>query len=133
MQFFRLTSYSDITILQIGMTDNPPLKPVIWMGASLRDLRTFPPPVQDHMGYALYIAQRGGKHRNAKILSGFGGAGVVEVVKDHEGDTFRAVYTLKYAGTVYVLHAFQKKSKSGGKHRGGRSSSSNNACAKPNR
>ena len=94
------------------MTDNPPLKPVIWMGASLRDLRTFPPPVQDHMGYALYIAQRGGKHRNAKILSGFGGAGVVEVVKDHEGDTFRAVYTLKYAGTVYVLHAFQKKSKS---------------------
>jgi len=65
------------------------------------------------MGYALYVAQRGGKHRDAKVLSGFGGAGVVEVVKDYRGDTFRAVYTLRYAGTVYVLHAFQKKSKTG--------------------
>ncbi len=94
------------------MTD-PPLKPVIWLGTSLKDLREFPSPVQDHMGYALYIAQRGGKHHDAKVLSGFGGAGVLEVIKDHRGDTFRAVYTLKYAGTVYVLHAFQKKSKSG--------------------
>jgi phage-related protein len=65
------------------------------------------------MGYALYIAQRGGKHQDAKVLSGFGGAGVVEVIKDHRGDTFRAVYTVKYLETVYVLHAFQKKSKSG--------------------
>ncbi len=65
------------------------------------------------MGYALYIAQTGGKHRDAKTLSGFGGAGVVEVVTDHRGDTFRAVYTLRYAGAVYVLHAFQKKSKKG--------------------
>jgi phage-related protein len=65
------------------------------------------------MGYALYLAQRGGKHQDAKVLSGFGGAGVLEVIKDHRGDTFRGVYTLKYAGTVYVLHAFQKKSKSG--------------------
>jgi len=91
----------------------PPLKPLIWVGASLKDLREFPAPVQDHMGYALYLAQRGGKHQDAKVLSGFGGAGVLEVIKDHQGDTFRAVYTLKYAGTVYVLHAFQKKSKSG--------------------
>lgn len=65
------------------------------------------------MGYALYVAQRGGKHRDAKALSGFGGAGVVEIVKDYRGDTFRAVYTLRYAGTVYVLHVFQKKSKKG--------------------
>ena len=65
------------------------------------------------MGYALYLAQRGGKHRNAKVLSGFGGAGVLEVVKDFRGDTFRAVYTLRYAGAVYVLHVFQKKSKTG--------------------
>ena len=65
------------------------------------------------MGYALYVAQRGGKHRDAKALTGFGGAGVVEVVKDFRGDTFRAVYTLRCAGAVYVLHAFQKKSKTG--------------------
>jgi len=65
------------------------------------------------MGYALYVAQRGGKHRDTKTLSGFGGAGVVEVIKDFRGDTFRTVYTLRYAGAVYVLHAFQKKLKTG--------------------
>ena len=95
------------------MTDESPLKPVIWVGSSRKDLCEFPEPVQDHMGYSLYVAQRGGKYRNAKVLTGFGGAGVVEVVKDHCGDTFRAVYTLRYAGAVYVLHAFQKKSKTG--------------------
>jgi phage-related protein len=89
------------------------LKPVIWVGSSRKDLRDFPAPVQDHMGYALYVAQLGGKHRDAKALTGFGGAGVLEIVKDHRGDTFRAVYTLRYAGAVYVLHAFQKKSKTG--------------------
>ena len=87
------------------------LKPVIWVGSSRRDLRQFPGSVQDHMGYALYVAQLGGKHRDAKALSGFGGAGVLEIIKDYRGDTFRAVYTLRYAGRVYVLHAFQKKSK----------------------
>jgi len=95
------------------MTDEPSLKPVIWVGSSRKDMRTFPEQVQDHMGYALYVAQRGGKHRDTKTLSGFGGAGVAEVVKDFRGDTFRAVYTLRYAGAVYVLHAFQKKSKTG--------------------
>lgn len=95
------------------MTDEPPLKPVIWVGSSRKDLREFPNPVQDHMGYALYAAQRGGKHRDTKALSGFGGAGVLEVIKDFRGDTFRAVYTLRYARAVYVLHAFQKKSKVG--------------------
>ena len=95
------------------MTAEPSLKPVMWVGSSRKDLRAFPEPVQDHMGYALYVAQRGGKHRDTKSLSGFGGAGVVEVVKDFRGDTFRAVYTVKIAGAVYVLHAFQKKSKTG--------------------
>src|SRR6267142_4437465 len=95
------------------MTDQPSLKPVTWVGTSLKDLRAFPEAVQDLMGYALYVAQRGGKHQDAKVLSGFGGAGVLEVIKDHRGDTFRAVYTLKYAGKVYVLHIFQKKSKTG--------------------
>jgi phage-related protein len=89
------------------------LKPVIWVGSSRKDLREFPDLVQDHMGYALYVAQCGGRHRDAKTLTGFGGAGVVEVVKDYRGDTFRAVYTLRYVDVVYVLHAFQKKSKTG--------------------
>ena len=89
------------------------LKPVIWVGSSRNDLRGFPDEVQDHVGYALYVAQRGDKHRDAKVLAGFGGAGVVEIVTDYRGDTFRAVYTVRFAGALYVLHAFQKKSKSG--------------------
>ncbi len=88
-------------------------KPLVWVGSSLKDLREFPDTVQDHVGYALFVAQRGGKHRSAKTLTGFGGAGVVEVVSDYRGDTFRAVYTLRYQNAVYVLHAFQKKSKTG--------------------
>ena len=95
------------------MPDEPSLKPVVWVGSSRKDLREFPEPVQDHIGYALYVAQLGHKHGRAKILTGFGGAGVLEVVEDYRGDTFRAVYTLRYAGRVYVLHAFQKKSKTG--------------------
>ncbi len=95
------------------MTAEPSLKPVVWVGSSRKDLRAFPESVQDHMGYALYLAQRGGKHRDTKTLRGFGGAGVVEVVTDFRGDTFRAVYTLRYANAVYVLHAFQKKSTAG--------------------
>jgi phage-related protein len=73
----------------------------------------FPAPVQDHIGYALYIAQRGDKHADAKVLTGFGNSGIVEVVSDYRGDTFRAVYTLRFAGSLFVLHAFQKKSKAG--------------------
>jgi len=95
------------------MTEELFLKPVVWVVSSRKDLRAFPEPVRDHMGYALYVAQRGGKHRDTKTLSGFGGAGVVEVVKDFRGDAFRAVYTVRYAGAVYVLHAFQKKSRTG--------------------
>jgi phage-related protein len=88
-------------------------KPVIWIASSLRDFRALPQPVKAHMGYALYVAQQGGKHRDAKPLKGFGGAGVVEIVSDFDGDTFRAVYTERLAGAVYVLHVFQKKSKTG--------------------
>jgi phage-related protein len=95
------------------MTHEPPLKPVIWVGSSREDLRGFPDPVQDRVGYALYVAQRAGKHRDTKVLSGFGGAGVLEVVTDYRGDTIRAVNTVRYAGAIYVLHAFQKKSKTG--------------------
>ena len=87
-------------------------KPVVWMGDSLARLQTFPSPVQDEMGYALYLAQIGGKHVSAKPLKGFG-SGVLEVVSDHRGDTFRAVYTVRFQDRVYVLHAFQKKSKKG--------------------
>lgn len=65
------------------------------------------------MGFALYVAQQGGKHADAKPLRGFGGAGVLEIVEDRAGDTYRAVYTVRLAGRVYVLHAFQKKSKTG--------------------
>lgn len=95
------------------MIDKPSLKPVVWIGSSRKDLREFPDSVQDHVGYALYVAQQGGKHRDTKPLSGFGGAGVVEIIKDYRGDTFRAVYTLRYQRVVYVLHTFQKKSKTG--------------------
>ena len=91
------------------------LKPVAWIGSSHKDFRLFPDPVQDVMGYALFLAQTGKMHGEAKPLKGFGGAGVLEVVDDHQGDTYRAVYTVKFEEAVYVLHAFQKKSKQGRK------------------
>jgi phage-related protein len=95
------------------MSDAPILRPVIWVGSSRKDLGALPEPVQDHIGYALYVAQRGGRHDTAKTLAGFGGAGVVEVIADHRGDTFRTVYTVRLGDAVYVLHAFQKRSKTG--------------------
>ena len=95
------------------MTDLVPLKPVVWMGTSRRDLSGMPEKVQADFGYALYVAQLGDKHRNAKPLTGFGGGGVVEIVSDHRGDTFRCIYTVRLAGSIFVLHAFQKKSKTG--------------------
>jgi phage-related protein len=88
------------------------LKPVIWLGDSLRELKTFPAVVQDEMGYAIYLAQCGQKHVSAKPLKGVG-SGVLEVVSDHRGDTFRSVYTVRFSDHVFVLHAFQKKSKRG--------------------
>src|SRR5215212_740760 len=89
------------------------VKTVIWVGSSRRDLKLFPTEVKDVMGYALYQAQIGVKAFLAKPLSGFGGAGVLEIVEDHRSDTYRTVYTVKFADFVYVLHAFQKKSKKG--------------------
>lgn len=95
--------------------DDTIIKPVAWVGSSYKDYRAFPDAVQDGLGYALYRAQTGGMHRSAKPLKGFGGAGVVEIVEDHATDTYRAVYTVKFAGIVYILHAFQKKAKKGSK------------------
>lgn len=89
------------------------LKAVVWIGSARTDLAAFPEEVKDSIGFALYVAQQGGKHRDAKALRGFGGAGILEIVADFDGDTYRAVYTVRFAGRVYVLHAFQKKSKTG--------------------
>ena len=88
-------------------------KPLYWIGSSLKDLRGFPEDVKDVMGFALRAAQTGGKHADAKPLKGHKGAGVLEIVDDFDGDTYRAVYTIKFEGAVYVLHAFQKKSRKG--------------------
>jgi len=87
-------------------------KPVVWLGDTLRRLKAFPSGVQDEIGYALYLAQRGEKHVSAKPLKGLR-PGVLEIVSDHRGDTFRAVYTVRLGERVFVLHAFQKKSKRG--------------------
>jgi phage-related protein len=91
----------------------PIIKPVVWIGSSRSDLASFPEDIKDAIGFALYIAQRGGKHADAKPLQGFGGAGILEIVENHAGDTYRAVYTVRLAGRIYVLHSFQKKSKTG--------------------
>ena len=88
------------------------LKSVEWVGSSKADLKRFPDPVQNRMGFAIYHAQLGRQHRDTKRLKGFG-SGVVEVVARHDGDTFRAVYTVRFETAVYVLHAFQKKAKRG--------------------
>jgi phage-related protein len=93
-------------------TGNAP-KPLFWVGSSKKDLKGFPLVVRRTFGFALWQAQNGGKHVDAKALKGFGGTGVLEVVEDHAGNTYRAVYTVKFAEVVYVLHAFQKKSKKG--------------------
>jgi phage-related protein len=83
------------------------------MGSSRKDLKAFPDLVQDACGFALWLAQTGRKHPNAKPLRGFKGAGVLEIVENREGNTYRAIYTVRFAKAVYVLHAFQKKSKKG--------------------
>jgi len=91
----------------------PKIKTLAWVGSSRKDLRDFPAEVRGTMGYALYQAQLGLKFASAKPLSGFGGASVLEIVDDFQTDTFRAVYTVRFPDVVYVLHAFQKKSKKG--------------------
>ena len=88
-------------------------KPVRWIGRSLEDLRRFPEDVRRRVGVALWEAQLGAKAGYAKPLKGFGSAGVLEIVDDFDGNSYRAVYTVRFTGIVYVLHAFQKKSKKG--------------------
>ncbi|MBR2689353.1 MAG: type II toxin-antitoxin system RelE/ParE family toxin [Aquamicrobium sp.] len=87
-------------------------KPLHWVGSAKADFMDFPTDVRSDMGYALGLAQLGGKHPQAKPWKGEG-PGVFEVVERHDGNAFRAVYTVRFEGVVYVLHAFQKKSPSG--------------------
>jgi phage-related protein len=89
------------------------MKPVRWAGTSLDDVRAFPREIRRDIGYALYTAQEGRLDPAAKPLKGFGGAGVLEIVASHLGNTWRAIYTVRFADAIYVLHAFQKKSTKG--------------------
>ncbi len=88
-------------------------KPLFWIGSSKKDLVGLPVGVRKFFGHALDFAQRGDRHDAAKALKGFGGAGVLEVVEDDASGTYRAIYTVRFAEAVFVLHCFQKKSKSG--------------------
>jgi phage-related protein len=88
-------------------------KPCVFIGSSRDDLKEFPALVRGEIGHALHEAQLGGEAVAAKALKGFGGRGVLEIIEDFDGDTYRAVYAVRFAGIVYVLHAFKKKSKRG--------------------
>lgn len=92
----------------------PPARPLLWVASSKRDYRDFPEPVQDRLGFELFLAQTGQHPPSAKPLKGLGG-GVVELIEDFSGDTYRAVYTVRFGRALYVLHAFKKKSKQGSK------------------
>ena len=87
-------------------------KPLFWIGSALKEVTRFPPEVQRSIGFALSAAQYGGKHPSAKPWKGEG-PGVLEIVKDYDGDTYRAIYTVRFARAIYVLHTFQKKSPRG--------------------
>lgn len=89
------------------------VKALCWIASSRSDLKDFPTDVRKEMGHALYIAQEGGKHKDAKPLKGFGGASVLEIVQNDGNGTYRTMYTVQFEEIVYVLHAFQKKSKTG--------------------
>jgi len=88
-------------------------RPLIWLGSSRRAVRAFPREVRRDIGYALYAAQQGETDPAAKTMKGFGGGSVLEIITDYDRGTWRTVYTVRYVEAVYVLHAFQKKSKSG--------------------
>jgi len=90
-----------------------PPRPLVWMGSSKKDLLKLPSSVIDVFGYALYVAQTGGRHTDSRVLRGFGDAGVREVVRSARAGTYRAVYIVRFPEKVFVLHVFQKKSKSG--------------------
>lgn len=89
------------------------VKPLRWVASSKKDLMGMPEPIKDTFGFALYLAQVGSRHTQAKVLKGFGSAGVLEVIEDADGGTYRAIYTVRFADAVYVLHCFQKKSTQG--------------------
>jgi phage-related protein len=91
----------------------PTPKPLLWVGSSKEDVSGFPGSARREIGYALYLAQIGMKAVKVKPLKGFGGTGVLEVMAQHQGNAYRAVYTVKFAEAVFVLHAFMKKSKKG--------------------
>jgi phage-related protein len=95
----------------IGMAGG--LKPIRWIGPSLRDLRSFPREVRLDIGHALFAAQEGKTDPAAKPLKGFGGASVLEIIASHHGNAWRAVYTVCFQDAIYVLHVFQKKSTKG--------------------
>ena len=94
-----------------GMTNKE--RSLEWIASSHKDLMALPTDVRRFFGYALSLAQAGDQHDAAKVLKGFGGAGVLEVIDDDAGGTYRAVYTVKFEEAVFVLHCFQKKSKAG--------------------
>jgi phage-related protein len=94
------------------LTKAPGERPLLWVGSAKSDLLDFPEAVKDEIGAALSVAQFGGKHPKAKPWKGEG-PGVLEIVEDHRGDTYRAVYTVKFEQAIYVLHTFQKKSPTG--------------------
>ena len=94
-------------------TEVEPGRPLIWLGSARKDVRSFPRPVRREIGMALYAAQHDEIDPAARPMKGFGGSSVVEIVSGFRGDTWRAVYTVRFAEAVYVLHVFQKKSKSG--------------------
>ena len=89
------------------------LKPLLWVGSSKRDLKAFPPTVRRQVGQALYAAQRGEEYPTVKSLRGFGGRSVLEIVASDVSGAYRAVFTVRFQDVIYVLHAFQKKSKKG--------------------
>lgn len=91
----------------------PGVKPCRFVGSSRRDLSAMPKDVKMAFGTALFLAQTGGEALNVKPLKGFGGRGILEIIEDRDGNTYRAVYTVRFASAIYVLHAFQKKSKAG--------------------
>ena len=91
----------------------PPMRSLVWIGSSKKDLLALPASVIDVFGYGLYLAQVGSRHEISKVLGGFGDASVVEIIESGPGSTYRAVYTVRFEAAVFVLHVFQKKSKSG--------------------
>jgi phage-related protein len=111
--FCLTTPLSKLSLFWYNEMESETEKPLIWVGSSKKDLMALPVLVRKFFGHALHFAQNGERHNAAKVLKGFGGAGVLEVVEDDTGGTYRAVYTVRFQDAVFVLHCFQKKSKSG--------------------